>query len=66
METPPRVPVPNVMASNAEEVIGRAVPNDPPLIVPAVAPVIPARLLPDKDKLNKILQEQREVAKELH
>ena len=63
---PPRVPVPNVLASNTEEVIGRAVPNDPPLIVPAVAPVIPARLLPDKDKLNKILQEQREVAKELH
>ena len=62
----PRVPVLNVLASNEEEVVGRAVPNDPPLIVPAVAPVIPARLLPDKDKLNQILKEQREVAKELH
>ena len=66
MEDPPPVPVLSVSASNKEEVIGRVVPNDPPLIVPAVAPAIPARLLPDKDKLNQILQEQHEVTKELH
>ena len=59
-------PVSGIPASNEEEVVGRVAPNDPPLVVPTVAPVVPARLLPDKAKLNEILQEQCEVAKGLH